>query len=71
VKDDAISTVSESLKDVNGLVVHTSGATAIDALSALKNYGVLYPLQTFSKAKPIDFANVPLCIEASNTASLA
>ncbi|WP_214225583.1 Rossmann-like and DUF2520 domain-containing protein [Pedobacter sp. B4-66] len=70
VKDDAISTVSESLKDVNGLVVHTSGATAIDALSALKNYGVLYPLQTFSKAKPIDFANVPLCIEARNAASL-
>ncbi|MEJ2901788.1 Rossmann-like and DUF2520 domain-containing protein [Pedobacter panaciterrae] len=70
VKDDAIASVSDSLREINGLVVHTSGATSIDALSALKNYGVLYPLQTFSKAKPIDFANVPLCIEASNVHTL-
>ncbi|WP_449438747.1 Rossmann-like and DUF2520 domain-containing protein [Pedobacter steynii] len=70
VKDDAIPTITESLKDVNGLVVHTSGATAIDTLSAHRNYGVLYPLQTFSKAKSIDFVDVPLCIEANNADSL-
>lgn len=70
VKDDAIPTISESLKDVNGLVAHTSGATAIDTLTAHRNYGVLYPLQTFSKAKSIDFVNVPLCIEANNADSL-
>jgi Uncharacterized conserved protein len=70
VKDDAIPTIVESLKDVNGLVAHTSGATGIDTLSAHRNYGVLYPLQTFSKTKPIDFTNVPLCIEANNADSL-
>lgn len=70
VKDDAISAVSDSLRDIDGLIVHTSGATSIEALSALRNYGVLYPLQTFSKAKPINFANVPLCIEGSNAYSL-
>ncbi len=70
VKDDAIPIITESLKDVNGLVVHTSGATAIDTLSAHRNYGVLYPLQTFSKAKSIDFVDVPLCIEANNADSL-
>ncbi|ATP57233.1 oxidoreductase [Pedobacter ginsengisoli] len=70
VKDDAIPTITENLKDVNGLVVHTSGATPIDTLSAHRNYGVLYPLQTFSKAKSIDFVDVPLCIEANNAHSL-
>lgn len=64
VKDDAIAEVVEALKDIEGLIVHTSGATDIDVLSPLKKAGVLYPLQTFSKNKQLDFANVPLCIEA-------
>ncbi|WP_316792491.1 Rossmann-like and DUF2520 domain-containing protein [Pedobacter frigoris] len=64
VKDDAIAEVAVALKGVEGLVVHTSGATDISILSSFKNYGVLYPLQTFSKKKQLDFANVPLCIES-------
>jgi len=66
VKDDAIPVVSAVLDGVRGLVVHTSGATDINVLAALKNYGVLYPLQTFSKSRNIEFANVPLCIEAGS-----
>lgn len=66
VKDDAIPVVSAALAAVQGLVVHTSGATDINVLAALKNYGVLYPLQTFSKNRPVNFANVPLCIEAGS-----
>jgi len=67
VKDDAIAAVAGSLKNVNGLVVHTSGTTDINTLSSLvKNAGVFYPLQTFSKGKEISFVNIPLCIEASN-----
>lgn len=34
--------------------------------SLAQNYGVLYPVQTFSKEKEIDFSNVPICIEANN-----
>ncbi|TKC08762.1 Rossmann-like and DUF2520 domain-containing protein [Pedobacter frigoris] len=64
VKDDAIAGVAEALKGIEGLVVHTSGATDISILSSFKKFGVLYPLQTFSKNKQIDFANVPLCIES-------
>jgi len=71
VRDDAIASVAEHLKDVHGLVLHTSGATELTVLSTLKRSGVLYPLQTFSKTKALDFNLVPLCIEASTPADLS
>ncbi|WP_426328312.1 Rossmann-like and DUF2520 domain-containing protein [Pedobacter sp. R-06] len=71
VKDDAIETIAKSLKNVNGLVVHTSGTTDIHILSSqVKKAGVFYPLQTFSKGKEISFENIPLCIEASDESQL-
>ena len=67
VKDDAIGKVAEQLAPYQKLIIHTSGATDMYALLAFTdNAGVLYPLQTFSKAKELDFRNVPLCIEAAN-----
>ncbi|WP_285055021.1 Rossmann-like and DUF2520 domain-containing protein [Pedobacter ginsengisoli] len=66
VKDDAIAEVCNALKGIGALVVHTSGATDLHVLSSFANYGVLYPLQTFSKSRPIDFNKVPLFIEANN-----
>jgi len=71
VKDDAIVKVVKALKDVSGLVVHTSGATDMEVLAGIKNYGVFYPLQTFSKAEPIDFIHVPLCLEANSAENLS
>lgn len=70
VKDDAIASVAQALIGVQGLVLHTSGSTSIAELSRLDNYGVLYPLQTFSKTKAMDFEGVPLCIEAKDAALL-
>ncbi|AOM78322.1 Rossmann-like and DUF2520 domain-containing protein [Pedobacter steynii] len=67
VKDDAIEEVIAQLSAVKGMIVHTSGATDIDVFPAtIAKYGVLYPLQTFSKHKAIDFNQVPLCIEAKD-----
>ncbi|MHA4894787.1 Rossmann-like and DUF2520 domain-containing protein [Pedobacter sp. PWIIR3] len=66
VKDDAIAEVVGNLNTVKGIVVHTSGTTDISILSSLKDYGVLYPLQTFSKSKSLEFKSIPLCIEASD-----
>ncbi|WP_025143143.1 Rossmann-like and DUF2520 domain-containing protein [Pedobacter jeongneungensis] len=72
VKDDAIDTVAASLKNVTGLVVHTSGTTDINVLAfQVKKAGVFYPLQTFSKSKEVSFENIPLCIEASDEDQLA
>ncbi|TCD29266.1 DUF2520 domain-containing protein [Pedobacter psychrodurus] len=71
VKDDAIETVAKSLKNVTGLVVHTSGTTDISILSSqVKKAGVFYPLQTFSKGKEVSFENIPLCIEANDEGQL-
>ena len=70
VKDDAISTISSQLKEYKGIVAHTSGAVAMDSLASHKNYGVFYPLQTFSKQKDLDFSIVPLCVEANNETNL-
>lgn len=67
VKDDAIETVASALAKYQKLVVHTSGATDLQALlNHTKNAGVFYPLQTFSKTKEMDFNTVPLCIEGAD-----
>jgi predicted short-subunit dehydrogenase-like oxidoreductase (DUF2520 family) len=64
VKDDFIIPVAEQLAGHRKLIVHTSGATHIEALLAITmNAGVFYPLQTLSKNKEVDFLTVPLCIE--------
>lgn len=70
VKDDAIAEVSSQLGNYNGLIAHTSGAIAMDVLANHQNYGIFYPLQTFSKHTALDFNNIPLCIEANNTSNL-
>jgi predicted short-subunit dehydrogenase-like oxidoreductase (DUF2520 family) len=66
VKDDAIGKIALSLQAIKGLVVHTSGATSIDVLQGFSQYGVLYPLQTFSKHKDLNLSDAPFCLEASS-----
>jgi predicted short-subunit dehydrogenase-like oxidoreductase (DUF2520 family) len=66
VSDDAIAEVSSALPFENRLVAHTSGTVALDSLNSNNRRAVFYPLQTFSKDKPIDFKSVPICLEAEN-----
>ncbi|MCM1377318.1 MAG: DUF2520 domain-containing protein [Clostridium sp.] len=63
VKDEAIPVVSERLGNVGGIVVHTSGATSIDILRSHPLRGVLYPLQTFTKDRDIDYSSITFFIE--------
>lgn len=71
VKDDAIAGIADQLKSVTGLVVHTSGTTDMTVISSkVEHAGVFYPLQTFSKAKPVFFDEIPLCIEATDETQL-
>ncbi len=65
-KDDSIMKISEKLIGKDGLIVHTSGSTEMKILSIHKNFGVFYPLQTFTKEKITDFNKIPICIEANN-----
>lgn len=70
VNDLSISTVSQELTKINGLIVHTSGSVPLDGLKPNKNIGIFYPLQTFSKARKVDFWTVPICIEANSQENL-
>lgn len=69
VSDRSIHSVSQELKDVDGLVVHTAGSVAMDVLSS-KRRGVFYPLQTLSKKRQIPASKVPFYIEASQEKDL-
>ena len=65
IKDNAIKEVVEKLRGVNSIIVHTSGGINIDVFEGVTNRcGVLYPLQTFSKNRELDFSKIPLFIEA-------
>ncbi|MCF8303404.1 MAG: DUF2520 domain-containing protein [Bacteroidales bacterium] len=67
VKDSAVAAVAKNLELNENIVAHTAGAISQDVLKpASKNYGVFYPLQTFSKNKELNFNEIPLCIEAAN-----
>ena len=71
VNDGAILKVSNKLSlDKSSIVVHSSGSTNMDELSKHKNYGVLYPLQTFSKRKKTNFRDIPIIIEGSSNSVL-
>ncbi len=68
VKDDAILELASSLKIDQKIIVHCSGATPISVFEGIhKNYGVFYPLQTFSSDIEPDFSELPICIAANNT----
>ena len=62
VKDDALATVAERLKKVESLVVHTAGSIPMEVLPCPRR-GVMYPMQTFSKSRLLDFAEIPLFLE--------
>lgn len=72
VKDSAIQEVLENLRlNEDRLVVHTAGSIPMSILEGFtNNYGVFYPLQTFSKSRKVDFSDIPICIEANHPSNL-
>lgn len=72
VVDDAIASIASRMADRGGLWVHTSGSVAANALSPVTaTYGVLYPLQTFTRGRTTPLRGVPVYVEASDDASLS
>jgi predicted short-subunit dehydrogenase-like oxidoreductase (DUF2520 family) len=68
IKDDAYREIIDSFPKITDICVHTSGSLEMDILNKISdNHGVLYPFQTFSKNKTVDFQKVPICVEASNS----
>ncbi len=71
IADNAFESVlSKLILPPTCILVHTSGSQPMEILklanhNQIKNIGVFYPLQTFSKAKEVDFSSIPFCIEAN------
>lgn len=67
VKDDALPSVIQQMPRTQGVWAHTAGSIPMNVFaSRAHTFGVLYPLQTFSKAREIHFQTIPLFIEANN-----
>lgn len=49
------------------LIAHTAGSYGLDVFpDHIKNKGVFYPLQTFSKGRNINFIDLPFLLETNN-----
>ena len=68
VSDDALLSLFKSIRiNKEAIILHTSGSLPMDIFKPyVTYYGVLYPLQTFTKKRDLDFKEIPLCIAASN-----
>lgn len=73
VSDAAISNVASRLYDIigphSGIVAHTAGSSPLSVIpNAFRSYGVLYPMQTFTKdVKLAEYNDIPIFIEGSDS----
>lgn len=68
VSDKAIKDITSQLQlNPDQILVHTSGSVSLDVIQN-PNFktGVIYPLQTFSKAVPVEFTEVPVFVEGDS-----
>lgn len=72
VNDQSIPIVVEQLsKNQNVVYLHTAGSVPLKVLAPLgDNIGVIYPLQTFTRDRTINWQDVPIFIEANNNETL-
>jgi predicted short-subunit dehydrogenase-like oxidoreductase (DUF2520 family) len=65
VKDSALPELLDELPPFGGILIHTAGSIPMDIFAGYsERYGVLYPLQTFSKNRKVSFSSIPIFIEA-------
>lgn len=66
VSDGSIEEVARQIPYKEGLVLHTSGSVPMASLRSMSRHGVLYPVQTFSKERILDWKMIPLALETSS-----
>lgn len=72
IKDSALQQVISQMKPNKGVWAHTAGSMPMSIFEGYtEHYGVIYPLQTFSKSKAIDWTNIPIFVEASDEKTLS
>ncbi|MGC9150452.1 MAG: Rossmann-like and DUF2520 domain-containing protein [Microbacter sp.] len=72
VPDDLLPAIIQQNPVKTGIHCHTAGSLPINLFeNQVENYGIFYPLQTFSKQKQIEFYNIPILLEANNKKTLS
>lgn len=67
VKDDALPLLLTQIKPNNAVWAHTAGSVPLTVFDNLDgNYGVFYPLQTFSKNRKVKFEEIPIYLEGNS-----
>ncbi|HKJ79956.1 MAG TPA: DUF2520 domain-containing protein [Prolixibacteraceae bacterium] len=67
IKDSAFHEVLPAIEFSDKLLVHCSGSMPLNELEKYsKNTGVVYPLQTFSKKRKVNFLEIPVFVEANS-----
>ena len=74
VKDSALETVAGALarNGADGAVfLHTAGSVPMSVFEGrFMHYGVLYPMQTLSKYKDVEFSEIPFFVEGNSERAL-
>lgn len=73
VKDAALADVVRQLCKGRAarVFLHTAGSMPMQVFDGLAaHYGVLYPMQTFSKERALDFSRIPIFLEGSDPVAL-
>lgn len=71
VKDSALESILQNMKPNKALWIHTAGSLPLSLISEYNTRaGVIYPFQTFSLDRLIEFKNIPIFIEANTTQDL-
>ena len=72
VADDAIAGIVDASPPTDGLWLHTSGSVPMAVFAGRRSrYGVLYPLQSFSRDLLVDLRRVHFFVEGSSAAVTA
>lgn len=69
VKDDALPMLAEAVcaRNAAGVYLHTAGSVGMNVFEGrAEHYGVLYPMQTFSKERMVDFREIPCFTECND-----
>lgn len=72
VKDSVLEDIASEVcrEHPNSVFIHTAGSMPMDIFrSHASHYGVLYPMQTFSKEREVDFSTIPIFVEWSDELS--
>lgn len=72
LRDDAIPDFAQQLAaSTDRLLLHCAGAGSLDWLQPHTRRGILWPLQSLRKELTYDWQNIPLLVDANNTADQA